>query len=57
MQKWYDKLSKGQKLTILIPALVSGFVFGYAIDSPETVILTYMVIVPSFIFFELGKKK
>ena len=57
MQKWYNKLSKGQKLLILIPALVSGFVFGAAIHSPETVILTYMVIVPSFIFLELEKRK
>ena len=28
MQKWYNKLSKGQKLAILIPALALGFVIG-----------------------------
>ena len=57
MQKWYDKLSKGQKLTILIPALISGFALGAAINSPETVIISYMVIASSFIFLELEKRK
>ena len=57
MQKWYNKLSIGQKLAILIPALVSGFVLGAATNSLATVIISYMVIVSSFIFFELEKRK
>ena len=57
MQKWYNKLSIGQKLAILIPALVSGFVLGAATDSLETVIISYMVIASFFIYFELEKRK
>ena len=57
MQKWYNKLSKGQKLTILIPALALGFVIGVDIGDVGGGVLACMAIVSPFIFFELGKKK
>ena len=57
MQKWYNGLSKGQKLTILIPSLVLGFVIGADIGNVGGGVLTCMTIVSPFIFFELGKKK
>ena len=56
MQKWYNGLSKGQKLTILIPSVALGFAIGGLKDVDGTVIGCMVVIVP-FIFFELGKKK
>ena len=58
MQKWYDKLSRGQKLTILIPAVIAGLTIG-ADDMGDLkgIILTCMVVVPPFIYFELEKRK
>ncbi len=58
MQKWYNKLSKGQKLTILIPAVIAGLTIG-ADDMGDLkgIILTCMVVVPPFIYFELEKRK
>ena len=57
MQKWYDKLSKGQKLTILIPALALGFVIGADIGYVGGGVLACMAIVSPFIYFELEKRK
>lgn len=57
MQKWYNKLSKGQKLTILIPALVLGFVIGAEIGDVGGAVIGCMVVIAPFIFFELGKRK
>lgn len=57
MQKWYNKLSKGQKLTILIPAVIAGLTIGADIGDLKGIILTCMVVVPPFIYFELEKRK
>lgn len=56
MQKWYNGLSKGQKLAILIPSVALGFAIGGLGDVGGAVIGCMVVIAP-FIFFELGKKK
>ena len=56
MQKWYNGLSKGQKLTIFIPSVALGFAIGGLGDVGGAVIGGMVVIAP-FIFFELGKKK
>lgn len=57
MQKWYNKLSKGQKLTILIPAVIAGLTIGADIGDLKGIILTCTVVVPPFIYFELEKRK
>lgn len=49
MQKWYNGLSKGQKLAILIPSVALGDVGGAVIGC--------MVVIAPFIFFELRSKK
>ena len=56
MQKWYNGLSKGQKLAILIPSLVLGFAIG-VLGKVGGVVIGCMVVIAPFIFFELGKKK
>ena len=56
MQKWYNGLSVGQKLTILIPSVALGFAIGRLGDVGGAVI-SCMIIIAPFIFFELGKKK
>ena len=62
MQKWYNGLSKGQKLTILIPASVLAFVIGANIGmvcggDVGGAVIGCMVVIAPFIFFELGSKK
>ena len=57
MQKWYNGLSKGQKLTILIPAVIAGLTIGADIGDLKGIILTCMVVVPPFIYLELEKRK
>ena len=57
MQKWYNGLSKGQKLAILIPASVLAFVIGANIGDVGGAVIGCMVVIAPFIFFELGSKK
>ena len=57
MQKWYNGLSKGQKLTILIPASVLAFVIGANIGDVGGGVIALGLAVAPFIYFELGSKK
>lgn len=57
MQKWYNELSKGQKLAILIPSLTLGTVIGGALGEFGGVVVGGIVVIATFIFFELGSKK
>ena len=56
MQKWYNELSKGQKLAILIPSVALGSAIG-GLGEVGGVVIGCMVVIAPFIFFELGKKK
>ena len=57
MQKWYNELSKGQKLAIFIPSLALGIAIGGGLGDAGGALVGGMVVIASFIFFELGKKK
>ena len=57
MQKWYNGLSKGQKLAILIPSVALGFAIGGLMEVGGGAVIGCMVVIAPFIFFELGKKK
>ena len=56
MQKWYNGLSKGQKLAILIPSVALGSAIG-GLGEVGGVVIGCMVVIAPFIFFELGKKE
>ena len=57
MQKRYNELSKGQKLAIFIPSLALGFVIGGELGDAGGAVIGCMVVIATFIFFELGSKK
>ena len=57
MQKWYNELSKGQKLAILIPSLALGLAIGGGLERIGGAVIGCMVVIAPFIFFELGNKK
>ena len=57
MQKWYNELSKGQKIAILIPSLALGIAIGGELGRIGGVVIGCMVVIAPFIFFELGNKK
>lgn len=57
MQKWYNGLSKGQKLAIFIPSLALGIVIGGGLGDAGGALVGSIVVIASFIFFELGSKK
>ena len=57
MQKWYNGLSKGQKLAILIPLLALGIAIGGGLERVGGAVIGCMIVIASFIFFELGSNK
>lgn len=58
MQKWYNELSKGQKLVIFIPSLALGIAIGGGgLGNAGGAVVGCIVAIAPFIFFELGKKK
>lgn len=57
MQKWYNGLSKGQKLATFIPSLALGFAIGGGLGNAGGALVGGIVVIASFIFFELGSKK
>ena len=56
MQKWYNELSKGQKLATFIPSLALGLAIGGLGDAGGALV-GGIVVIATFIFFELGSKK
>ena len=56
MQKWYNELSKGQKLAIFIPSLALGMAIG-GLGEVGGAVIGCMVVIATFIFFELGRRK
>ena len=57
MQKWYNELSKGQKLTVFIPSLALGIAIGGGLGDAGGALVGCMVVIAPFIFFELGSTK
>ena len=57
MQKWYNELSKGQKLTVFIPSLALGIAIGGGLGNAGGAVIGCMVVIAPFIFFELGSTK
>lgn len=57
MQKWYNELSKGQKLAILIPLLALGFAIGGLGGAGGALVggalVGCIVVIATIIFFEL----
>lgn len=57
MQKWYNKLSKGQKF-VLIPILaIIGLGLGSLTNDPMGTVFGAVLMLLPMLFFELGKKK